>query len=109
MKDLCPGVPVIVIGPADMSLKVKGAFESYPGVEPVRDALKKATMEAGFAFWDLYEAMGGPNSMPSFVNSNPPLANPDYVHFSSLGINLVAEMFYNALMFEYEDYQSPNR
>lgn len=106
MKELCPGVPVIVIGPADMSLKVKGAFKSYPGVEPVRDALKKACMDSGCAFWDLYEAMGGRNSMPSFVNSDPPLANTDYIHFSSLGINLVAEMFYNALMMEYKEFQS---
>ncbi len=106
MKELCPGVPVIVIGPADMSMKVKGTFESFPGLEPVRDALKKATMDAGFAFWDLYEAMGGHNSMPSFVNTDPPLANTDYVHFSSLGINLVGEMFYNALMLEYKEYQS---
>jgi hypothetical protein len=108
MKELCPGVPVIVIGPADMSRKVKGTFESYPGVEPVRDALKKASMDAGFAFWDLYEAMGGHNSMPSFVNSDPPLANTDYIHFSNLGINLVGEMFYNALMLEYQEYQSKN-
>lgn len=106
MKELCPGIPVVVIGPADMSMKVKGDFQSYPGVEPVRDALKNACMDAGFAFWDLYEAMGGNNSMPSFVNSDPPLANTDYVHFSPLGINLVGEMFYNALMLEYEVYQS---
>jgi len=109
LKELCPGVPVIVIGPSDMSRKVKGAFESYPGVEPVRDALKKATMDAGFAFWDLYEAMGGYNSMPSFVRADPPLANSDYIHFSKLGINLVAEMFYNALMLEYKEYQSQRR
>lgn len=109
MKELCPGVPVIVIGPADMSRKVKGYFESYPGVEPVRDAVKNACMDAGFAFWDLYEAMGGHNSMPSFVNSEPPLANKDYIHFSILGINLVGEMFYNALMQEYQEYESKNR
>lgn len=106
MKELCPGVPVVVIGPADMSEKVKGYFQSYPGVEAVRDALKNACMDAGFAFWDLYEAMGGHNSMPSFVKSDPPLANTDYIHFSNLGINLVGEMFYNALMQEYEVYQS---
>ncbi|MFO7670917.1 MAG: hypothetical protein R6W31_14775 [Bacteroidales bacterium] len=109
MKELCPGVPVIVIGPSDMSMKVKGAFESFPGVEPVRDALKKATLDAGFAFWDLYEAMGGNNSMPSFAKADPPLANSDYIHFSALGINLVAEMFYNALMLEYKEYQSQRR
>jgi hypothetical protein len=101
-KEICPGIPIIVIGPADMSVRERGEFKTYPGLEKIRDALKYATLESGFAFWDLYEAMGGYNSMPSFVHSEPPLASTDYVHFNGLGINLVAEMFYNALMREYE-------
>jgi len=106
LKELCPGVPVIVIGPSDMSRKEKGKFESYPGVESVRNALKSASLQTGFAFWDLYEAMGGHNTMPSFVHADPPLASRDYVHFTPLGANLMAEMFYNALMFEYERFHS---
>lgn len=103
-KEICPGVPIIVIGPADMSVREKGEFKTYPGLEKIRDALKDATLESGFAFWDLFEAMGGHNSMPSFVHSDPPLASADYVHFNGLGINLVAEMFYNSLIMEYERY-----
>ena len=52
--------------------------------------------------------MGGYNSMPSFVNADPALASTDYVHFTELGVNLVAEMFYNALMLEYRKYSSDN-
>ena len=87
-----------------MSLKEKGGFVTYPGIEPVRDALRSAALATGFAFWDLYEAMGGRNSMPSFVHADPPLALTDYVHFTALGVNLVAEMFYNSLMAEYDRY-----
>ncbi|MCK4749854.1 MAG: hypothetical protein KAT15_22515, partial [Bacteroidales bacterium] len=94
IKELCPGVPVIVIGPADMSVRERGNFITYPNIEPVRDALRNAALESGVAFWDLYEAMGGYNSMPSFVHADPPLASTDYVHFTALGVNLVAEMFY---------------
>lgn len=105
-KEECPGVPVIVIGPADMSLRESGVYNTYPGLEGIRDALKEAALESGFGFWDLYEAMGGENSMPSFVNADPALASSDYVHFNNLGINLVAEMFYNALMVEYYEFES---
>ena len=42
--------------------------------------------------------------MPSFVQADPPLASSDHVHFTSLGVNLVAEMFYKALMLEYSGY-----
>jgi len=103
-KEICPGVPVIVIGPSDMSIKENGVFKTYPNIEPIRDALQRAALESGFAFWDLYEAMGGNNSMPSFVQADPPLASTDYVHFTPLGVNLVAEMFYNALILEYNNH-----
>ncbi len=108
-KEICPGVPIIVIGPADMSHRKRGVFHTYSGLESIRDALKFATLESGFAFWDLYEAMGGRNSMPSFVHTEPPLARTDYIHFTNLGINLVAEMFYNALMLEYNKYTNQPR
>ena len=49
---------------------------------------------------------GDINSMPSFVHADPPLARTDYVHFTQLGINLMAEIFYNALMLEYNNYLS---
>ncbi|HDS06987.1 MAG TPA: hypothetical protein ENO05_05110 [Bacteroides sp.] len=101
---LCPDVPVIVIGPSDMSFKENGQLTTYPAVEPVRDALRSAALQSGYAFWDLYEAMGGFNSMPSFVQADPPLAKTDYIHFTPLGANLVAEMFYNALMLDYNQY-----
>ncbi|MCK4881253.1 MAG: hypothetical protein KAS82_11345, partial [Bacteroidales bacterium] len=104
-KEVCPGIPVIVIGPSDMSVRENGHFTTYPGLEAIRDALRDAALESGFGFWDLYEAMGGQNSMASFVDADPPLANPDFVHFNNLGINLVSEMFYNALMVEYREFE----
>jgi len=105
-RELCPGVPVLVIGPADMAVREEGHFNTYPGLEGIRDALRDAALESGYGFWDLYEAMGGHNSMASFVEADPPLASTDYVHFTNLGVNLVAEMFYNALMLEYTEFES---
>jgi hypothetical protein len=107
-KELCPEIPVIVIGPSDMSIRENGQFSTYPGLEGIRDALRNAALDSGFGFWDLYEAMGGRNSMASFVHADPPLASTDYIHFTSLGINLVAEMFYNALMLEYTQFETQN-
>ena len=85
LKSLRPGVTIIVIGPSDMSIKENNKYVTYPWLETVRDELKKATFEAGGSYWDLYEAMGGRNSMPSWVNTSPSLAAKDYVHFSVRG------------------------
>jgi hypothetical protein len=104
LKRLIPGVCIIVIGIADMSLKDKDKYVSYPNVVLIRDALKKATFKAKCAYWDTYEAMGGQNSMPSWVFSEPPLAEKDFTHFTVKGSGIVAQMFYKALMFEYNSY-----
>lgn len=104
-RELCPGVPVIIIGPSDMAIRENGYFQTYPGLVGIRDALRDAALESGCGFWDLYEAMGGFNSMASFVQADPPLASTDYVHFTNLGVNLVAEMFFNALMLEYKEFE----
>lgn len=97
-----PNMPIIVIGVSDVSRNGANGLESYPNIELIRDAQKSAAFAAGCAFWDMYEAMGGKNSMPSWVNANPPLAQKDFTHFNPVGAKIIAEMFYRALMIEYE-------
>ncbi|MBN1132823.1 MAG: hypothetical protein JXR52_11375 [Bacteroidales bacterium] len=109
LKQVFPGVPMIVVGPSDMSVRENGRYVTHPKLVPVRNALRQAAMDSGLIFWDLFEAMGGYNSMPSFVHSDPPLARPDYIHFSYGGANFMAEMFYNALMLEYGKYKEGER
>jgi lysophospholipase L1-like esterase len=104
LKSIVPGVPILVIGLADMSIKEKGHYITYPVLPKVRDALKEAAFKAGCAYWDMFEAMGGENSMPSWVFADPPLASTDFVHFNHRGAKLIAQMFYNALMKEYNLY-----
>jgi lysophospholipase L1-like esterase len=104
LRQLLPDVAIIVIGVADMSVKERSRYVSYPNIEKVRDALKKASFRADAAYWDVYEAMGGKNSMPSWVFADPPLASSDFVHFNPRGARLIANMFYNALLYEYNQY-----
>ena len=87
-----------------MSVKENGEYTTYSNLEPVRDALKKAALESGCAFWDMYEAMGGRNSMPSWVFADPPLAISDFVHFNPRGARIIGEMFYNAFIYEYDQW-----
>ncbi len=104
IQRLIPGVSIIVIGLGDMSMKEKDTYVSYPNIKLIRDALKNASFKAGCAFWDMYEAMGGENSMPSWVFSEPALAEKDFVHFTVRGSKIIAKMFYRALMLEYENF-----
>lgn len=102
LKKASPETAFLVIGPSDMSRKTAEGFESYPNIPLIRDAMKKAAFDNGCAFWDLYTAMGGANSMASWVSNK--LAARDYTHFSTEGARYVSEMLYNTLMKEYQEY-----
>ena len=103
-----PDASIIIIGVSDVSRKEGLGYTSYPNIEKIRDAQKQAAFKAGIPFWDCYKAMGGKNSMAAWENAKPPLASKDFIHFTYRGANLIAEMFYAALMSEYEDYQLKN-
>lgn len=104
LKQISPSVPIIVIGVSDMSIREKDKIVTYPNLLYIRDALKNATFRAGCAYWDMYEAMGGHNSMPSWVYAKPSLATSDFVHFNERGARVIAEMFYNAFIYDLESY-----
>ena len=104
LKGMFPDASIIVIGPSDMSTKVEGKMQTYPNLIHVRDALRNAAFESGAAFFDIYEAMGGMNSMISWAEADPPLAAADYVHFSPQGARIIAEAFIKSFMADYEAY-----
>ena len=97
LRRLIPDASFLVIGPSDMSVKDGSTFTTYPILESLRDALKEVSFKQGAAYWDLYEVMGGKNSMPIWVDSDPPLAGKDYVHFTWKGSNKVAELLHSAI------------
>jgi hypothetical protein len=97
-KRMIPGVAVIVIGPSDMSVKEGEYFVTRPFLEEVNAAMKRNTLAQGAVFWDMYAAMGGRNSMISWVEADPPLAAADYTHFSPQGARKVGELFWTAFI-----------
>lgn len=102
LKKLRPGCGIIVIGPSDMSNKIDGEWKTYPLLPAFISYLKAAVHKTGAGYWDMYSAMGGENSMPTWVEKN--LAGPDYTHFTPGGAKFVAELFYEAFIFEYNKY-----
>lgn len=104
IKQIRPDISILTIGLADMSKKIDGKMQSYPYIVEVRNALRQATFDAGGAYWDMFEAMGGLNSMPGWVDRKPALAGKDYIHFTTAGAQQIAEWFYESLMNDYQVY-----
>jgi hypothetical protein len=109
LKSINPGLSVIVISVSDAALRNGEDYISYPNIEKIVAAQKNAALKAGCAFWNLFEAMGGKNSMPSWVFANPPLASTDFIHFNYSGARMVGKMFYSALINDYNEYVKQNQ
>ncbi|MCX6351787.1 MAG: GDSL-type esterase/lipase family protein [Bacteroidetes bacterium] len=101
IKDHNPDVCIIVIGTSDMAMKEGTDYVSYPNIEGTRDAQRRAAFKAGCVYWDLFQAMGGKNSMVSWVNEEPALAEKDYTHFNPKGAKIIGEMVYKSIMNNY--------
>ncbi len=105
LQSIQPLASFVVIGPSDMSTSIDGEMKTYPNLVYVRNALKRAAIQNGCAFWDMFEVMGGENSMINWVNASPPLAASDYVHFTPAGARKVAELFTKHLLLEFDEWK----
>ncbi len=102
IKKLAPQASILVIGPADMSVKVGTDYETHPQLEDLRDAIKKAAFDTDCAFFDMYSCMGGRNSMLTWVEQG--IGAKDYIHFSSGGARKIAVLLYSSLMSDYNGF-----
>jgi lysophospholipase L1-like esterase len=108
IKSFKPDVSVLIVGVSDMLHREDGRLESYPSIEKIREAQRNAAIRSGAAFWDCYRAMGGKNSMLSWVNASPPLGSKDYAHFSYRGARVIAEKLTKSLLEAYVRYNPSN-
>lgn len=103
LKKCIPNASFLLIGISDRSYKTLNGYASYPAVVLLRDTQKRIAAQTGCAFWDLYEAMGGKNSMPQWVAED--LASKDFIHFKPKGAELVGNMLAEALLQEYNKFK----
>lgn len=102
VKKAAPNASILFVGPSDMSIKDGTDYITYPLLENVRDEIKKVVLDNNCAFFDMYDCMGGKNSMASWVDQK--LAATDYIHFSPQGARKIATLFYSELIKEYNSY-----
>jgi lysophospholipase L1-like esterase len=95
---------ILILSVSDRSSNQNGTFKTIPGILAMRIAQRLVAKKAGVAFWDLFTAMGGENSMPKFVNAKPSMAAKDYTHLNFKGGKYVAKRLSDALLYERERY-----
>lgn len=99
LKKLRPSAAVVVIGPSDMSMQTVNGYVTYKMLPYLVVEMTRVSKEVGASYWDLFSAMGGENSMPSWVEKG--LAGKDHIHFSNRGASIASQLFFDALAAEF--------
>jgi lysophospholipase L1-like esterase len=93
-----PQIPILLVSAHDRSIKVAERYQTSPDIPILIKAQADIADSTGCAFWNLYEAMGGKDSMQKYVKNVPPLAAKDYTHFNQSGANKIADMLTDFLL-----------
>jgi lysophospholipase L1-like esterase len=95
-----PNCAVIFITNNDCVVRVgRRSYGLNENTAIVQKAMYELAKEHNAAVWDLYEIMGGLGSIT--VWNEVGLANKDRVHFLVPGYNLLGDMLYNAIVWEW--------
>jgi hypothetical protein len=106
LKKSHPQCVFILMSVSDRSVKKSGEYQTMESIPLMVETQRKIAQQSKIAFWDLYKAMGGENSMINLVDSKPALANKDYTHLNKSGGKKIAGIFVQTLLYELEKYEA---
>lgn len=108
LQKAVPTASFMLVGPPDMASKGdKGEGHSKAMVPTIIKHQKACAAELGWPYWNQFKAMGGSGSMYSWVQSG--LGNPDMIHPTGQGGNVLGRWLYRALMEKYEEHKEKKR
>ena len=105
LKKSFPQASFLLMSVSDRSSNSTGRFETMNAIPAMRNAQRMIAQETNIAFWDLFQAMGGENSMVRFVTAKPALAAKDYTHLNFKGGKKLAGSLVKSLLFSYDRHQ----
>jgi hypothetical protein len=109
LKSCFPQSSFLLISVGDKSYKNGMVYETDPSIPILVESQRQVAAKTGVAFWNLYEGMGGRNSMLSWVDTLVPLANKDYAHLNFKGGKKVADMLFQHFMHEFTAYEKTQK
>jgi lysophospholipase L1-like esterase len=90
-----PKMNFLFIGPTDLATSINGKMVTYKLLPYLNKQLKGFCDENNIAYWDMFQAMGGENSISIWVKEK--LVGGDYIHFTPKGTKYISELFFTSL------------
>ena len=98
-----PGCSFIFITNNDSYRYISRGMTYNYNAPAVKKAMFELAEEVGAAVWDLYDIMGGKNSVNLWRDAG--LVQSDRLHFTKSGYNLLGDLLYNAFADDYNKIQ----
>ncbi len=92
-----PKSSILIISPGDLGQKKGKKIITHPEIKKFVKAQERIATKAQVAFWNMFQAMGGNNSITRWVNASPPLAYKDYCHLTWEGGEVISTKLLTAL------------
>ena len=109
IKRVAPQATLLFIGPADMGRRYNGKMGTWRGLPELNDSLRAMALRNHVAYWDMFHVMGGEGSMAQWVKHNPPMAGPDYIHFTFRGAQAIGSDLAKSFTTYYDFYKLRQR
>jgi lysophospholipase L1-like esterase len=94
----------LVFAPLDQAHRERGRIRTLPTIPRIVAAQRRAALDVGCAFYDTWQAMGGPDAMRRWYKASPRLAMSDFRHATPAGYEIIGNMFYKAILAGFADY-----
>lgn len=104
MRKHHPDKSCLVVAPGDAATQVGTRRVSFPLMTPLIEIQERVAVASGCAFWNMRQAMGGPDSMGKWLETG--LGEEDMLHPTKAGATLLGRWLYLALMERYVTYRS---
>jgi lysophospholipase L1-like esterase len=106
IKSAVPQTPVLLMSPMDRGSREPGGQIGTVASLPKLVALQsKVAAETGIAFFNTFEAMGGPGTMGRWYTGEPRLVSADFIHPMPAGARIVGTLLYQAILDGYNSYK----
>lgn len=102
LKQCLPNASFLLLSVSDRSNNTTGKFKTMEAIPALVAAQREIAKQTGIAFWNMYEAMGGANSMVQFTEAKPPLGARDYTHLTFRGGNKLGGLLVKSILAQRE-------
>jgi len=106
LRKCFPGADFLIVSSPDQAKKYGTVMRTNSDLASVLRAQEKFAENSGSGFINLYQLMGGEGSMVKWVRAG--MASSDYVHLNYKGAKKAADIIFQQMEDEYEEYKKEN-